>query len=58
VIQAQYIYLIILIPVIAWQISDFYRSSVKHRTKLEQFVESIHYRDFSRHFDVSHAPVN
>ena len=23
----------------------------------KQFVESIHYRDFSRHFDVSHAPV-
>src|SRR5450432_1903647 len=57
VIQAQFIYLIILIPVIAWQLSDFYRFFHKTQNELEQFVESIHYRDFSRHFDVSHAPV-
>jgi two-component system nitrogen regulation sensor histidine kinase NtrY len=56
VIQAQYIYLIILIPVIAWQLSDFYHFFRKTQNELEQFVESIHYRDFSRHFDVSHAP--
>jgi two-component system, NtrC family, nitrogen regulation sensor histidine kinase NtrY len=56
VIQAQYIYLIILIPVIAWQLSDFYRFFHKAQSELEQFVESIHYRDFSRHFDVRHAP--
>jgi two-component system, NtrC family, nitrogen regulation sensor histidine kinase NtrY len=56
VIQAQYIYLIILVPVIAWQLSDFYRFFRKTQDELEQFVESIHYRDFSRHFDVSHAP--
>jgi two-component system nitrogen regulation sensor histidine kinase NtrY len=57
VIQAQYIYLIILVPVIAWQLADFYRFFRKTQDELEQFVESIHYRDFSRHFDVSHAPV-
>jgi signal transduction histidine kinase len=56
VIQAQFIYLIILIPVVAWQISDFYRFFHKTQSELEQFVESIHYRDFSRHFDVRHAP--
>src|SRR5450432_1036478 len=56
VIQSQYIYLIILIPVIAWQLADFYRFFRKTQDELEQFVESIHYRDFSRHFDVSHAP--
>jgi signal transduction histidine kinase len=57
VIQAQYIYLIILVPVVAWQLADFYRFFRKTQDELEQFVESIHYRDFSRHFDVSHAPV-
>jgi nitrogen fixation/metabolism regulation signal transduction histidine kinase len=56
VIQAQFIYLIILIPVVAWQLSDFYRFFHKTQSELEQFVESIHYRDFSRHFDVRHAP--
>jgi signal transduction histidine kinase len=25
--------------------------------ELDQFVESVHYRDFSRYFDVKHAPV-
>jgi hypothetical protein len=38
------------------QLSDFYRFFRKRR-RTRQFVESIHYRDFSRHFDVSHAPV-
>ena len=57
VVKAQFIYLIILIPVIAWQFADFYRFFRKTQDELEQFVESIHYRDFSRHFDVSHAPV-
>ena len=56
VIQAQFIYLIIIIPVVAWQLSDFYRFFHKTQSELEQFVESIHYRDFSRHFDVRHAP--
>ncbi|HET9056982.1 MAG TPA: ATP-binding protein [Chitinophagaceae bacterium] len=29
----------------------------KNNEELEQFVEAIHYRDFSRHFDVKHAPL-
>jgi len=57
VVQAQFIYLIILLPLITWQLADFYRFFRKTQDELEQFVESIHYRDFSRHFDVSHAPV-
>jgi two-component system nitrogen regulation sensor histidine kinase NtrY len=44
VIQAQYIYLIILVPVIAWQLADFYRFFRKTQDELEQFVESIHHR--------------
>ena len=34
---------------------DFYRLNLKAREELEQFVESIHYRDFTRNFDVRHA---
>ena len=29
----------------------------KAQAEVTQFVESIHYRDFSRHFDVKHAPA-
>ncbi|MDP4249842.1 MAG: ATP-binding protein [Bacteroidota bacterium] len=56
VIQSQYIYLIILLPVLAYQFSDFYRFFRKTQDELDQFVESVHYRDFSRHFDVNRAP--
>ena len=57
VVQAQYIYLIILLPVLGYQFSDFYRFFRKTQDELDQFVESVHYRDFSRHFDVNRAPV-
>ncbi|MFI5193820.1 MAG: sensor histidine kinase [Chitinophagales bacterium] len=55
-IQAQYIYLIILLPVLGYEFSDFYRFFRKTQDELDQFVESVHYRDFSRHFDVNRAP--
>jgi len=53
-----YVYLIILAPVIIYQLADFYRFQKKAHDELEQFVESVHYRDFSRYFDVKHAPVD
>jgi nitrogen fixation/metabolism regulation signal transduction histidine kinase len=56
VVTAQYIYLIILLPVLIWQFGDFYRFFRKTQDELDQFVESVHYRDFSRHFDVNRAP--
>ena len=51
-----FIYLTILLPVIAYQVIEFYRFQRKAHTELDQFVESVHYRDFSRYFDVKHAP--
>jgi nitrogen fixation/metabolism regulation signal transduction histidine kinase len=36
---------------------EFYRFHRKAYEELNQFVESVHYRDFSRNFDVKHAPV-
>lgn len=50
-------YLIALIPVIIFQIVDFYNFHRKAQEEVEQFVESVHYRDFSRHFDVKEAPL-
>ena len=52
-----FIYLTIVIPVIIFQLIDFYRFHRKAQDEVEQFVESIHYRDFSRYFDVKHAPL-
>ncbi|HUR12463.1 MAG TPA: HAMP domain-containing sensor histidine kinase [Flavitalea sp.] len=52
-----YVYLGFALPVITYQVVEFYRFQKKAHQELEQFVESIHYRDFSRYFDVKHAPV-
>ncbi len=57
-VKALYVYLIILTPVIIYQLVDFYKFQKKAHDELDQFVESVHYRDFSRYFDVKHAPVD
>jgi nitrogen fixation/metabolism regulation signal transduction histidine kinase len=56
-IKGPYIYLVLLIPVVIYQLAELYRFQHKAHKELNQFVESVHYRDFSRHFDVKHAPV-
>src|SRR5664279_4238781 len=55
--QQLYVYLILIIPVIAYQLLELYRFQRKSQDELQQFVESVHYRDFSRYFDVKHAPA-
>jgi signal transduction histidine kinase len=56
-IKGPHVYLILLIPVVIYQLAEMYRFQHKALKELNQFVESVHYRDFSRHFDVKHAPV-
>ena len=56
-VKQWYVYLLIAIPVIIYQVIEFYRFQQKAHQELDQFVESVHYRDFSRYFDVKHAPV-
>ncbi len=56
IVRGQPIYLTVLLPVIIYQLIDFYRFHRKAQDEVEQFVEAIHYRDFSRYFDVKHAP--
>jgi two-component system, NtrC family, nitrogen regulation sensor histidine kinase NtrY len=56
-VKGLYIYEIFAIPVIIFQVLDFFRFHKKAQEEVEQFVESVHYRDFSRYFDVKHAPL-
>ncbi len=51
-----YTYLAIPGVIIIYQLVEFYRFNRKAQDEVEQFAESIHYRDFSRHFDVKKAP--
>ncbi|MBS1565976.1 MAG: GHKL domain-containing protein [Bacteroidetes bacterium] len=57
-VKGVYIYLILLVPVLLYQLVEMYRFQKKAHDELDQFVESVHYRDFSRYFDVKHAPVD
>jgi signal transduction histidine kinase len=57
-VKGWYVYLLVIAPVIAYQLVEFYRFQRKAHDELDQFVESIHYRDFSRYFDVKHAPAD
>jgi signal transduction histidine kinase len=56
-VKQWYVYLLIAVPVVIYQVIEFYRFQKKAHQELDQFVESVHYRDFSRYFDVKHAPV-
>jgi two-component system nitrogen regulation sensor histidine kinase NtrY len=51
-----YIFLIITMPLVVYEVIDLIRFQKKAQDEVSQFVESIHYRDFSRHFDVRKAP--
>jgi two-component system, NtrC family, nitrogen regulation sensor histidine kinase NtrY len=56
-VKEQYVYLIVLVPVVVFQVYDFFRFHKKAQDEVAQFVESVHYRDFSRYFDVKQAPL-
>src|SRR6476469_398650 len=51
-----YVFEMILFPIIILQVIDFFRFHKKAQEEVDQFVESIHYRDFSRYFNVKKAP--
>src|SRR5688572_2298311 len=57
-VKGLYVYLIIVAPVIIYELAEFYRFHQKAHRELDQFVEAVHYRDFSRYFDVKHAPAD
>ncbi|SDD48506.1 Histidine kinase-, DNA gyrase B-, and HSP90-like ATPase [Mucilaginibacter pineti] len=56
IVIAKYLYLVICVPLVAYAVVEMIRFQKKAQDEVNQFVESIHYRDFSRHFDVRKAP--
>ncbi len=57
-VERWYLALVVSAPVLIYQLVDFFRFQKKTQDELNQFVESVHYRDFSRYFDVKHAPAD
>ncbi|HVB02839.1 MAG TPA: HAMP domain-containing sensor histidine kinase [Chitinophagaceae bacterium] len=50
------IYLLAIVPLVIFQLINFYRFQLKAQHEVDQFVESVHYRDFSRHFSLKGTP--
>jgi two-component system, NtrC family, nitrogen regulation sensor histidine kinase NtrY len=57
-IKQWHVFIALLAPVLLYQIIEFIRFQKKAYDEINQFVEAIHYRDFSRYFDVKHAPAD
>jgi len=55
-VKGQPLYLVIFVPLVVYAVIEMIRFQKKAQDEVNQFVESIHYRDFSRHFDVRKAP--
>lgn len=51
-----YLYMMIPSGILIYQGFDFYFFNKKAHDEIAQYVESVHYRDFSRHFNVKEAP--
>jgi two-component system, NtrC family, nitrogen regulation sensor histidine kinase NtrY len=58
IVHSYLLYLVILLPVIAFQLFAFFRFHQKAQQEVQQFAEAVHYRDFTRTFDEKHAPAD
>ena len=56
-VQGPIIYMVLACPLLVYELIDMIRFQKKAQDEVSQLVESIHYRDFSRHFDVRKAPT-
>jgi len=56
-INLQFLFGGIVLLIVLYQSYNLYDFLKKAQAEVQQFVENVHYRDFSRHFDVKHAPA-
>jgi two-component system, NtrC family, nitrogen regulation sensor histidine kinase NtrY len=45
-------------PFLVYQMIEFFRFQKKTHDEVSEFLEAVHYRDFSRYFDVKHASAD
>jgi two-component system nitrogen regulation sensor histidine kinase NtrY len=58
VINKMYLYAVITTPILIYQVINLYLFHNRSLDEWAGFVESIHYRDFSRYFETNRAPVD
>ncbi|WP_317899367.1 sensor histidine kinase [Aurantibacillus circumpalustris] len=56
-VKGWYLLELIIVPLIVFLFIDYYKFNKKAQSEIQQFVEAVHYRDFSRYFDVKRAPA-
>jgi len=56
-LQAQFLFGFIVLMIAVYQSYNLFVFLKKAQFEVSQFVEGVQYRDFSRHFDVKHAPA-
>jgi nitrogen fixation/metabolism regulation signal transduction histidine kinase len=56
-LKGQILFASILLIIALYYSYELYNFLKKAQAELSQFVEGVQYRDFSRHFDVKHAPA-
>ncbi len=56
-VKGLYLYFALALPFVFYLLVDLISFQRKAHDEVNQFVEAIHYRDFSRNFDVKHAPT-
>lgn len=57
IVAKNYLYASLVGIAIIFLMYDIYKMLKKAQDEVKEFVESIHYRDFSRYFNVKHAPA-
>lgn len=56
-LEERYEFLLLLLPLICYQLFELIRFQGKVRQEFQQFVKSVQYRDFSGYYNINKAPV-
>ena len=57
-VKGWYLWSALISPFLVYQMVEFFRFQKKTHEEVSQFLEAVHYRDFSRYFDVKHASAD
>lgn len=57
ILQGYYLFLALSAPLLIYLVYELIQFQRKAHIELNQFVEAVHYRDFTTYFDVKHAPA-
>ena len=57
IVNKQYLYAVVAVPCLIYQLYDLFQLLKKAQDEVKEFAESVHYRDFSRYFNVKQAPA-